>query len=70
MSSLSCGVNLIVNGQVIPADILPGGVKIISKKSLICSLSESILKELNVKETFVSYTIIVCGSPISKSYSV
>jgi hypothetical protein len=59
MSSLSYGVNRIVIGQVIPAEILPGGVKIISKKSLIDSFNYNILNELKVKETFVSYTIIV-----------
>ena len=68
MSSFSYGVNLMVIGQDIPAETLPGGVYIISKKSLIVSFKGKILKLLNVNDPLVNYITIVCGFPTSKSY--
>ena len=55
-------------GQDIPAETLPGGVNIISKKSLIVSFKGNILKLLNVKDPLVNCITIVCGFPTSKSF--
>lgn len=57
-------------GQDIPAETLPGGVNIISKKSLIVSFKGNILKLLNVKDPLVNYITIVCGFPTSKSLNI
>lgn len=65
---MSWGVNLIVIGQDIPAETLPGGVYIISKKSLIVSFKGKILKLLNVNDPLVNYITIVWGFPTSKSF--
>lgn len=42
-------------GHDIPAEILPAGVNMISKKSRMDSFRGNTLNELNVNETLVSY---------------
>ena len=70
MSSLSCGVKVIVIVVDKPADILPVGVYWMWKKSLILSSRGSNLNELNENETFVKRIVWVWATPTVKSYTV
>ena len=70
MSSLSCGVKVIVIVVDKPADILPVGVYWMWKKSLILSSRGSNLNELNENETFVKRIVWVWATPTVKSYKV
>ena len=53
MSLFTWGVNVMVRGQVKPADSRPGGVKVTEKKSFISSSNGKSLNELKVNDTFV-----------------
>ena len=70
MSSLSCGVKVIVIVVDKPADILPVGVYWMWKKSLILSSRGSNLNELKENETFVKRIVCVWATPTVKSYTV
>lgn len=70
MSSLEMGVNLNVNGQLSPGDILPWGVYSTSKKLRISSFSGKTLKELKAFETLVRWIVRLCVLPTVKSLNV
>ena len=70
ISSLSCGVKVIVIVVDKPADILPVGVYWMWKKSLILSSRGSNLNELKENETFVKRIVYVCATPTVKSYKL